>query len=174
MMAIVVNGDALNPADIDKAFAAMDNEVDAVITSLGGTTANPEVDSQGNINLIEAAAAKGVKKFILVTSIGCGDSKAATPENIYETLAPVLVQKDKAEERLRNIGGDMQFVIIRPGGLRNEPPTGKGVLTESNKGKSHFGFGKKMIFILISEKTKLIEILCFSLVCCSFGIYYSL
>lgn len=34
---------------------------------------------QGNINLIEAAARSGVKRFVLVTSIGTGDSKDAPP-----------------------------------------------------------------------------------------------
>jgi hypothetical protein len=55
---------------------------------------------QGNINVIEAAAKKGVKKFILVTSIGCGETKASVGEQIYNALQPVLVEKDKAEQRL--------------------------------------------------------------------------
>lgn len=62
-------------------FADME-EVDAVISSIGGTTANPQADSQGNINIIEAALKKGVRKFILITSIGCGDSKDATPPQV--------------------------------------------------------------------------------------------
>ena len=42
-------------------------------------TAVPE---QGNINIIDAALRKGVKKFILVTSIGVGDSKDAPPKQV--------------------------------------------------------------------------------------------
>jgi nucleoside-diphosphate-sugar epimerase len=56
---------------------------------------------QGNINLMEAAADKGVKKFVLVTSIGTGNSKEAPPPNVYEVLKPVLLEKEKAEERLK-------------------------------------------------------------------------
>jgi len=56
---------------------------------------------QGNINLIEAAAKKGVKKFILLTSIGVGDSKDAPPEQVYDVLKPVLIEKGKAEEKLK-------------------------------------------------------------------------
>lgn len=56
---------------------------------------------QGNINLIEAAAAKGVRKFILVTSIGTGDSKDAPPTQVYDVLKPVLLEKEKAEEALK-------------------------------------------------------------------------
>jgi nucleoside-diphosphate-sugar epimerase len=57
-------------------------DVDAVISTIGGTTKDPSADSIGNINVIEAAAAKGVKKFILVTSIGCGDTKDAPGEQV--------------------------------------------------------------------------------------------
>ena len=31
---------------------------------------------------------------------------------------------------VQSIGGDMQFTIIRPGGLKTQPATGRGVLTE--------------------------------------------
>ncbi len=55
---------------------------------------------QGNINLIKAAVAKGVKRFVLVTSIGTGDSKDAPPKQVYDVLEKVLVQKAKAEEYL--------------------------------------------------------------------------
>ncbi len=51
--------------------------------------------------MIEAAAKKGVKKFILLTSIGVGDSKDAPPQQVYDVLKPVLVEKGKAEERLK-------------------------------------------------------------------------
>lgn len=56
---------------------------------------------QGNINLIDAAVAKGVKKFVLVTSIGTGDSKDAPPAQVYDVLKPVLLEKEKAEEHLK-------------------------------------------------------------------------
>jgi nucleoside-diphosphate-sugar epimerase len=81
-------------------FAGIE-DVDAVISTIGGTTKNPQADSQGNINIIQAAAKKGVKKFILVTSIGCGDTKDAPGEQVYKVLEPVLLEKNKAEEVLK-------------------------------------------------------------------------
>ncbi len=45
MMAIVVRGDALNKDDIQKAFDQIE-EVDAVVSTLGGTPADPTADSQ--------------------------------------------------------------------------------------------------------------------------------
>lgn len=129
MMAIVAKGDALDPAAVEKVFASIE-DVDAVVSTIGGTTKNPEADSQGNINIINAAAKKGVKKFVLVTSIGCGDTKDAPGEQVYKVLEPVLVEKNKAEETLKALGDKMAYTIIRPGGLQNEDATGNGVLTE--------------------------------------------
>lgn len=129
MMAIVIRGDALQPDSVQKVFDQIE-EVDAVVSTIGGTPADPAADSQGNINLIEAAAKKGVKKFILLTSIGVGDSKDAPPEQVYNVLKPVLVEKGKAEDKLKSIAGDMQYTIIRPGGLKTQPATGRGVLTQ--------------------------------------------
>eukprot|EP00877_Chromochloris_zofingiensis_P001485 jgi/Chrzof1/11337/Cz05g32280.t1 len=104
MMAIVAKGDALNKAEVDKVFAGIE-DVDAVVSTIGGSTQNPQADSQGNINIIEAAVKKGVKKFVLVTSIGCGDSKDAPGEQVYKVLEPVLLEKNKAEEKLKVCGG---------------------------------------------------------------------
>ncbi|KAG2449907.1 hypothetical protein HYH02_000013 [Chlamydomonas schloesseri] len=131
MMAFVPRGDALNKDDVQKVMDGIE-EVDAVVCTLGGSVADPRVDSEGNINIIEAAIKKGVKKFILVTSVGCGNSKDAPGEKVYNVLKPVLVEKDKAEERLKAAGaaGNFQYVIIRPGGLVSEPATGKAILTE--------------------------------------------
>ena len=39
----------------------------------------------------------------------------------------------------QELGGEMQFVIVRPGGLKSEPGTGKGVLTEDPTGGCHGG-----------------------------------
>lgn len=57
-------------------------EVDAVISSVGGSVKDARADGDGNINLIEAAVKKGVKKFVLITSVGCGSSKAAPGEQV--------------------------------------------------------------------------------------------
>ncbi len=45
MMAIVVRGDAMSPDDVAKAFAQIE-QVDAVVSTIGGTPADPSADSQ--------------------------------------------------------------------------------------------------------------------------------
>ena len=44
-MAILVRGDAMRPEDVAKAFEQIE-EVDAVVSSIGGTPADPMADSQ--------------------------------------------------------------------------------------------------------------------------------
>ncbi len=136
MGAFLSKGDALVDKDVKKAYDMVE-EYDAVVSTIGGTPAQPEADSVGNIKLIEAAVAKGkeqgrMPKFVLVTSIGTGDSKNAPPPQVYEALKPVLEEKVKAEDRLKELCAEvgMPFVIVRPGGLKTEAATGTAVLTE--------------------------------------------
>ena len=124
----VVLGDALNIGDVERAI--LTNEpVYAVISTIGSLPKDSEkVDYIGNKNLIDAAVKAGVQKFILVSSIGSGNSVVALPPQVLQTLGPVLVDKEKAEQHLIESG--LTYTIIRPGGLVSEPATGNGVLTE--------------------------------------------
>ncbi|NET73323.1 MAG: SDR family oxidoreductase [Sphaerospermopsis sp. SIO1G2] len=126
-----VLGDALKVEDVEQAI--LGNEpIKAVITTLGGLPTNDvKPDFIGNKNLIDAAIKAKVDKFILVTSIGCGDSVGAMPPQALETLKPVLIEKEKAEEYLINSG--LNYTIIRPGGLKSEPATGNGILTKDTR-----------------------------------------
>lgn len=80
MGAMLAVGDALDPASINKALAT--TEFDVLVSTVGGTPQDPTADSQGNVNLIEAAEKAGVKKVVLVTSVGVGDSKDAAPPQV--------------------------------------------------------------------------------------------
>lgn len=127
MFAVWVKGDALDKDSVERCFKQIDG-LDAVVTSIGRAPGeSADADSLGNINIIEAAARHGVKKFILVTSIGTAESKAGTPPNVYEALKPVLVEKEKAERRLMEVARQhgMDFVIIRRGrGVASPPAAG--------------------------------------------------
>ena len=72
-----------------------------MVSTIGGTPADPLADSEGNINLIKSAIKKGVRRFVLVTSIGTGDSRDAPPQQVYDVLEKVLLEKSKAEEYLK-------------------------------------------------------------------------
>ncbi|MEA5515002.1 SDR family oxidoreductase [Nodularia sp. UHCC 0506] len=123
-----VMGDALNVSDIEGAILA-NEPIHTVISTIGGLPSEGErADFLGNKNLIDAAVKAGVQRFILVSSIGTGNSASALPPQALATLGPVLVEKDKAEQHL--IASGLIYTIIRPGGLKSEPATGNGILTE--------------------------------------------
>ncbi|MBD1929671.1 SDR family oxidoreductase [Trichocoleus sp. FACHB-90] len=123
----VVMGDALNVPSVEQAM--LGEPIHAVISTIGGLPKDGErADYLGNKNLIDAAVKAGVKKFILVSSIGSGNSVVALPPQALETLKSVLIEKEKAEQYLIESG--LIYTIIRPGGLKSEAATGNGVLTE--------------------------------------------
>lgn len=122
----VRSGDAMNPDQIATAMAG--SAIETVITTIGGISAEGvRSDFVGNRNLIDAAVNVGAKHFILVTSIGTGDSAIALPDSALQALGAVLQEKAMAEHHLRNSG--LTYTIVRPGGLKSEPATGNGVLT---------------------------------------------
>ena len=127
----VVQGDALNINDVERAIPG-DEPVRAVITTIGGLPSDAEKpDYPANRNLIDAAVKAGVQKFILVTSIGTGNSVGALSPQALAALESVLVEKDKAEQHL--IASGLTYTIIRPGGLKSESATGNGILTEDTR-----------------------------------------
>ena len=48
--------------------------------------------------MIEASGILGVKRLVLVTSVGCGDSKGALSDDAYSSLEAALVEKDKVRK----------------------------------------------------------------------------
>jgi len=125
-----IKGDAFDYKSVE---GAMDG-CDAAISTLGGNTGDDgkRVDYEGNSNVIEAAGILGVTRMLLVTSVGCGNSKEAAPPSVYEVLKDVLAAKSKAENLLIKYYTNMNWTIIRPGGLKTEPATGTAILTEDN------------------------------------------
>lgn len=126
-----VMGDALNVSDVEAAILG-DEPIQTVISTIGGLPSEGErADYLGNKNLIDASVKAGVQRFILISSIGTGNSAGALPPQALATLGPVLVEKDKAEQHL--IASGLTYTIIRPGGLKSEPATGNGILTEDTR-----------------------------------------
>lgn len=124
----VVLGDALDAAAVESAMLG-EEPIFAVISTLGGLPKDGQrADYLGNKNLTDAAVKAKVEKFILITSIGSGNSAVSLPPQVLQTLGEVLVEKEKAEQHL--IASGLTYTIIRPGGLKSEPATGNGILTE--------------------------------------------
>ncbi|ELY31107.1 nmra-like family protein [Halogeometricum borinquense DSM 11551] len=127
----VVIGDVMNPDDAARAVA----DVDAVICALGSslgldTLTSDSADGEGTKNLIDAACKAGVEQFVLVSSLGVGDSAPGMPLGLrllFRGLG-VLPAKARAEAHLRDSG--LTYTILRPGGLTNADATGDIVVGE--------------------------------------------
>jgi len=119
-------GDVMDPATVRAAFEA--GSFDAAIATLAGLSV-PNLDGEGNINVADAAAAAGVQRVILISTVGAGDSRDAAPLVSRLALSKILPQKTAAEAHFRASGLD--YTIIRPGGLPpGVVPTGRGILSD--------------------------------------------
>ncbi|MEP0799483.1 SDR family oxidoreductase [Funiculus sociatus] len=110
----LVVGDVLKPETLSVALG--DSTV--VLCATGAApgfdpTAPYKVDYEGTKNLVDAAKAKGIEHFVLVSSIGA--SQFFHPLNLFWLI---LVWKKQAEEYIQNSG--LTYTIVRPGGLKNE------------------------------------------------------
>ena len=124
-------GDALDAASVQAGFSAQ--TFDSVVTSLGAARGEgTAVDDVGTKNLVDAAKAAGVSRFVMVSAVGVGNSKGAIPPNVYQILEPGLVAKNIGEEYIRNSG--LAYTIVRPGGLDNGPATNTFALIEDPTG----------------------------------------
>lgn len=123
VVADALDAPALAAALAGTRFAAA---VSTLGTSRGDKDKRP--DFLGNRNAIEAAKAAGIRRFLLVTTIGAGNSQQTAPWLARRFLGEVMTLKTQAEEHLEASGLD--YTIVRPGGLLDKPPSRRATLTE--------------------------------------------
>ena len=104
-------------------LAAQLTGADAVVFAAGsgpGSSAERKisVDRDGAILLADAAQAAGVRRYLMVSALGT-DAYDADSE---ETFQVYLRAKSEADANLR--GRDLDWTIVRPGGLTDDGPTG--------------------------------------------------
>ncbi|NQX03636.1 SDR family oxidoreductase [Rathayibacter sp. VKM Ac-2856] len=112
-------------------FAAALEGVDALVFTAGaGPDSGPErkrtVDLGASVLSQEAAAIAGVRRFVQISAIGVDEPLADDTEEGWR--AYVEAKRD-ADTALR--GTDLDWTILRPGGLTNDEGTGLIALGES-------------------------------------------
>jgi uncharacterized protein YbjT (DUF2867 family) len=95
---------------------------DAIVFAAGaGPGSGPErkrtVDLGAAVKCVEAAEAAGVARFVIVSSIGAQD-----PEAGPEAMRPYLRAKADADARVA--ASALDWTIVRPGSLHDDPGTG--------------------------------------------------
>jgi uncharacterized protein YbjT (DUF2867 family) len=115
---------------------AADCEVVVFAAGSGGDTSaemTDKVDRDGAIDLIDKAEKSGVRRFVMLSSVG-----AENPDPDSD-LAHYLQAKHEADERLKASG--MEYAILRPVALTDDGPTGSVILGDDvdPKGKAARG-----------------------------------
>lgn len=119
---LVIEGDAF---DVNDCIQSIDRASPRRVVSLmgGKNRQGRRVCGEGNINVIRALEnSEPVERFVLVTSMGCGEQFAGLNDNVKKFLGEALIAKTEAEDYLRLSG--LPWSIVRPGGLDNKPGTG--------------------------------------------------
>ncbi len=100
-----------------------------VVSTLCGVNDQGEIqDFELNKRLIDSAEKHGLKRMVLVTSLGCGDSWQYLSSNARQAFGVFVRHKSLAESWLQT--STLSYVILRPGGLNNDEEKGNVVLSQ--------------------------------------------
>src|SRR5215207_914468 len=96
---------------------------EAIVFAAGaGPGSGPErkrtVDYEGAVKLIKAAEELGVRRYVIVSSMGAGD-----PASASEAMRPYQQAKHDADEALTR--SSLDWTIVRPGRLTDAPGSGR-------------------------------------------------
>ncbi len=113
-------------------LAAHLGEVDAVVFAAGagpgsGVERKDTVDRGAAVLLADAAVEAGVRRYLLVSSMGAG---ADPPQGTDEVFAAYLRAKTAAEQDVLG-RGELDVTVLRPGHLSDGPGTGRVTLGAS-------------------------------------------
>lgn len=121
----VISGDVLYDQDrVERAVSGAAGVLVALGTDL--TSRSHPVESEGTGNIIAAMKEQGVKRLIVESAFGVGDSReymSAAHKKIMDTvLGPIIEDKERQEALVRESG--LEFVIVRPVALSKAGLTG--------------------------------------------------
>lgn len=111
-------------ADIEKQddISEAIGNVDAVLFAAGagpgsGAARKWTVDRDGAIKLMEACHKNGIERYVIISAMGLDTPRGSKVFQVYQKA------KAEADEALRHSGLD--YTIVKPGRLTDEPGTGK-------------------------------------------------
>jgi len=127
-------GDISSLAPLDLEIRTVDPRKKAAVNAVMKNLSMPEtvvsfVNQGGALSVIDAALAAGARRFILVTSIGGGESRKALSflKRVFERKR--LKHLTHVEDHLRAL--KVSWTILRAGRYAGRKPSGNGVLVES-------------------------------------------
>src|SRR5579859_3679113 len=119
--AVVCDLEAASAGDVAALLAGADAVVFAAGAGPGsGVPRKDSVDRAASVLMAEAAGQAGVRRFVQVSSMGAGQPPRPGRDEVW---AAYITAKTAAETDLR--ARDLDWTILRPGGLTDAPATGK-------------------------------------------------
>jgi len=120
--------------DLEDGLAEFLPGLDALVFTAGsGSATGPEktidVDQNAAIRLIEDCENAGVRRFLMISAIG------ADPDSESDRIRHYFRAKGIADEKLK--ASSLEYVILAPGHLTDEPATGR-IEAAENIGRSGF------------------------------------
>jgi uncharacterized protein YbjT (DUF2867 family) len=112
----------LEHAPVEEVAAVLDG-ADAVVFAAGagpgsGAARKETVDKNAAVLLADAAEQAGVRRYLMVSSMGT-DQADPHSDDVFQVY---LRAKKAADDDLR--GRDLEWTIVQPGGLTDDEPTG--------------------------------------------------
>lgn len=131
----IFTGDIHNPEDVEQAVQGQD----AVICALGARDLKKTmIRTEGTRSIIDALKKHQVKRLIIVSAMGVGeswDSLSLVNKAFFAVLLKIARQDHEAQEAIVKASG-LDWTIIRPSGLVDSPRTGIYNVGESIRSKT--------------------------------------
>ena len=119
--AVVCDLEAVSADDVAVLLSGADAVVFAAGAGAGsGAPRKDSVDRAASVLMADAAERAGVRRFVQVSSMGAGRPPRPGADEVW---AAYITAKTAAEADLR--ARDLDWTILRPGGLTDAPATGK-------------------------------------------------
>lgn len=132
-----VRADALDPAQLKEAIEG----AEAVVVTVGGSKGSPRHRTEVIRSVISAMQQAGVRRLIVQSSLGAGDSGALMP-TLLRLLAKATLAKplaDHNDQEALVFASGLDWTVVRPGGLTDKPATGHVIAQETKEGRAMKG-----------------------------------
>jgi uncharacterized protein YbjT (DUF2867 family) len=120
----VVEGDVLDPQAVKATLLGCEG----VIVTLGGKMSDKKrALTIGTTNIVECMKTTGLARLVVVTSVGVGDSRGEAGFFFERIIVPLFLRAEFADKNSQEAvvrASGLDFVIVRPGQLTNEPAKG--------------------------------------------------
>jgi uncharacterized protein YbjT (DUF2867 family) len=115
---VISDLEAVEAAELTRELGGADAVIFAAGAGAGsGAVRKRTVDYGGAVKLIDAARLAGISRYLMVSAIG-----ANHPDRWSDSMRPYYQAKAEADAQLEASGLD--YTIVRPGGLTDDPGTG--------------------------------------------------